>query len=165
MIIEGNLFQAAVQAAQRPQGQQPAEGDTVNDLSFLRNSPQFQQLQQLAQTQPELLQPVLQQLGQSNPQLLQMINQNQDAFMRLLFEGLEGQPGFDEGEEAGVQQIQITPEEDEAINRASLTCQLINIQLVALGFDRSLAFEAYFACDKNEEMAANYLFDQTQGDF
>jgi uncharacterized UBP type Zn finger protein len=36
----------------------------------------------------------------------------------------------------------------EAINR-----------LASLGFPKSRAAEAYFACDKNEEFAANFLFD------
>jgi len=44
--------------------------------------------------------------------------------------------------------IRVSQEEMDAINR-----------LTQLGFAKHKAAEAYFACDKNEEFAANYLFE------
>ncbi|KAK5669703.1 UV excision repair protein rad23 [Batrachochytrium dendrobatidis] len=157
-----NLFEAAAaQAAQSRSGaaasHAPGAGD-ASTLSFLRNSPQFQQLRQLVHSQPQLLQPLLQQIGQTNPELLQLISQNQGQFLQMLNEGSEeggniaSAEGADDTAAMG-QQITVTTEENEAI-----------LRLAALGFDRGLALEAYFACDKNEELAANYLFDMGQGD-
>jgi UV excision repair protein RAD23 len=33
------------------------------------------------------------------------------------------------------------------------------VQLEQMGFDRDLVLEVFFACNKDEQMAANYLLD------
>jgi UV excision repair protein RAD23 len=153
-----NLFEAAAQAGQGNRGagaggaRSAAAGGAAgaggalgsNSLDFLRNNPQFQQLRQVVQQQPQMLEPILQQVGAGNPQLAQMIASHPDQFLQLLAE--------DADEDAplppGAQQISVTEEEHEAIER-----------LCRLGFERDLVIQAYFACDKNEELAANFLFD------
>jgi UV excision repair protein RAD23 len=81
-------------------------------LDALRNNPQFQQLRQLVQTNPQLLEPIIQNIAQGNPQFAALINQNPEAFLQLLGEGGEGGEG---GLPANT--IQVTPEEAEAIGR------------------------------------------------
>lgn len=44
--------------------------------------------------------------------------------------------------------IQVTPEEKADID-----------DIISLGFDKNDALEAYMACDKQKELAINYLFD------
>ncbi|CAN8269760.1 unnamed protein product [Cochlearia groenlandica] len=122
-------------------------------LDFLRNSQQFQALRAMVQANPQVLQPMLQELGKQNPNLMRLIQDHQADFLRLINEPTEGgESGNLFGQlEAGMPQpqaIQVTPAEREAIER-----------LEAMGFERALVLEVFFACNKNEELAANYLLD------
>jgi len=156
------------------------EGEDPSDdpLAFLRAQPQFAQMRQVVQQNPSLLNAIMQQISQTNPALLQMISQNQDAFYRMLTESsppagstpatnappaagsnrgvraeesLGGQEGADGYLSPGV--IHVTPQDKEAIER-----------LKALGFPEHLVVQAYFACEKNENLAANFLLSQNFDD-
>ncbi|XP_009607597.1 ubiquitin receptor RAD23d-like isoform X1 [Nicotiana tomentosiformis] len=121
----------------------------AGNLDFLSNSPQFQALRAMVQANPQILQPMLQELGKQNPQLMRLIQEHQADFLRLINEPVEGE-GNVPGQPAGAipQAVTVTPEEREAIER-----------LEAMGFDRALVLQVFFACNKNEELAANYLLD------
>ncbi|KAF8428666.1 nucleotide excision repair protein RAD23 [Tirmania nivea] len=150
-----NLFEAAANAArQRQQGGGAGAGAGLGNLEFLRNNPQFQQLRQVVQQQPQMLEPILQQVSQGNPGLAALINQNQEQFLQLLGENSDNDDDGPGGAmPPGTHQVVVTEEERQAIER-----------LCRLGFERDLVIQAYFAFDKNEELAANFLFEQPEGD-
>ncbi|KAK4260860.1 hypothetical protein QN277_003924 [Acacia crassicarpa] len=127
-----------------------AGGAGAGNLDFLRNSQQFQALRAMVQANPQILQPMLQELGKQNPHLMRLIQEHQADFLRLINEPMEGGEGNLLGQLANAvpQSVTVTPEERQAIER-----------LEAMGFDRALVLEVYFACNKNEELAANYLLD------
>ena len=80
-----------------------------------------------------------------------LINANRNDFYLLLNTPVTpGQGGVPPGGGGGPRpgQIQVTPAENAAIER-----------LAAMGFDKNLVVQAYFACGKNEELTANYLMD------
>eukprot|EP00746_Dinoflagellata_sp_MGD_P129753 gnl/MRDRNA2_/MRDRNA2_63855_c0_seq1.p1 gnl/MRDRNA2_/MRDRNA2_63855_c0~~gnl/MRDRNA2_/MRDRNA2_63855_c0_seq1.p1 ORF type:complete len:386 (+),score=108.98 gnl/MRDRNA2_/MRDRNA2_63855_c0_seq1:51-1160(+) len=140
----------------RPQASSGGSG--ANAISSLRGNPEFEQIaSQLGQVGNNAeMQQMLTAMAQANPQMFQALQQNPQALMELLNgAGGEGQEG---GAAGGAQAgqpgvISVSPQEKEAIDR-----------LVALvGCDESTAAQAYFACDKNEELAANFLFDSRDG--
>ncbi|QCE08806.1 UV excision repair protein RAD23 [Vigna unguiculata] len=130
-------------------------GAGVGSLDFLRNNPQFQALRSMVQSNPQILQPVLQELGKQNPGLLRVIQEHHAEFLQLINEPIEGSEGdiFDQPEQDMPHAINVTPAEQEAIGR-----------LEAMGFDRALVIEAFLACDRDEQLAANYLLENA-GDF
>ncbi|GLT59965.1 hypothetical protein SLA2020_327580 [Shorea laevis] len=127
----------------------------LGSLDFLRTNQQFLALRSMVQSNPQILQPMLQELGKQNPQLLGLIQEHQAEFLQLINEPLAGSEAdiFDQPEQDMPHAINVTPAEQEAIER-----------LEAMGFDRNLVIEAFLACDRNEELAANYLLENA-GDF
>lgn len=152
--------QPAAAAEVRPAGESVGgEGP----LAFLRNQAQFQQMRNVIQQNPEMLNAVLQQIGQTNPALLQLISENQEAFVNMLNESDEGRQapigGNDDDERnfGGMLDFRtlsdFTQQDRDAIDR-----------LKALGFPEELVIQAYIACEKNENLAANFLLSQTFDD-
>ena len=115
--------------------------------------------------QPEKILNILNTLKQKNPALLNKIKEHEEEFKNLLVSPIT-QEDIDTyrlleqdlrglgGTRPGQVQIHLTPEEAEAVKR-----------LKDLGdFSQSEVLQAYLACDKNEELAANYLFEQKMRD-
>ncbi|KAH8252428.1 hypothetical protein KR038_010711 [Drosophila bunnanda] len=177
--------------------------ESISDpFEFLRSQPQFLQMRSLIYQNPHLLHAVLQQIGQTNPALLQLISENQDAFLNMLNQPIDGETDSGSGDTVsrarnpaqianifapsdaqeeggrgtmavggnttdatenldleqqspglGVSTIRLNPQDRGAIER-----------LKALGFPEALVLQAYFACEKDEELAANFLLSSSFDD-
>jgi len=103
----------------------------------------------------QLLPALLQELVREQPELVRLLNDNREDFYRLLNTPVAGGDGGGGGGGAppGAHQIRVTPEEAEAIDRL----------VMITGQPKGAVAEAYFACDKNEELAANYLLENAFG--
>jgi len=134
-------------------------------------------MRSVVQQNPELLNSVLQQIGQTNPALLQMISNNQEAFVRMLNEPTEGAaaaPAASGREPVGGFEVPVSTQDKEAIDRVRIFSTYYHLsevnlfsiffQLKALGFPEHQVVQAYFACEKNENMAANLLLTQEPDD-
>ncbi|CAI0421022.1 unnamed protein product [Linum tenue] len=129
-------------------------GGGLASLDFLRNNQQFQALRSMVQSNPQILQPMLQELGKQNPNLLRMIQEHHAEFLQLINEPQDG------SEESPFSLYFSLP----LVHHLLITAEFRMWQLEAMGFDRPLVIEAFLACDRNEELAANYLLEHA-GDF
>ncbi|CAH1439774.1 unnamed protein product [Lactuca virosa] len=133
-----------------PQGL-PGGAGAGGNLDFLRDCPNFQALRSRVLADPQILQPMLQELRSQNPELAGLLHERQADIISMIFESVEG--GEDElgwGHPAsGVSEsFTLTSENMDAIDR-----------LEAMGFNRSVVCDVFLACDKSEEVVANYLLD------
>jgi len=145
------------------EGGEGGEGGEGNELfEALASNPNFENIRQRITQDPAFYQQFMQQLQQQQPNLYAAIQNNPAGFMNLVLGGnanigLSGGAAAPahahahapaEAMEADEGGLRVSQEEMEAIDR-----------LANLGFPRSKAAEAYISCDKNEELAANYLFE------
>ncbi|KAG0664735.1 UV excision repair protein rad23 [Maudiozyma exigua] len=141
-------------------GGQSSIGLTGEDLLSLR---------EVVSGNPEALAPLLENLCTRYPQLREQIMANPEVFISMLLEAvgdnlqdvanledadlsaINAGEGQVEGAGQNAFNVEISEEDEQAITR-----------LCELGFERSLVIQVYFACDKNEEIAANMLFTDYQ---
>lgn len=145
-------------------------GATRGNLDFLRRLPPFNNMRRVIQSNPSVLHQLLQSLEQSDPTLLQLINANRQEFYRLLNEPVDDNaPGVDTAMDQLAQamaaagsgddstrapgQVFVTEEEHQVINRLTELGSSMGLQQVDV-------VEAWLACDRDENLAANLLITQ-----
>lgn len=119
----------------------------------------------LCQNDPSQLQNIIMSLQQTRPELIELIKQHEAEFKNIIqspvseedytnfnqinaeFRGQGSSTGQGQ-QEQGQGTIRLSKPEFDAIQR-----------LKEFGFSEMDAAQAYFACDKNEEMALNFLFE------
>ena len=148
---------------QIPNQNEPNTGNANSNIPSSSNSNLPEELKKnasiikcLCMNNPEKLPSILTNLKEHSPQLFELIKQHEEDFKNLLVSPLSEedirnfQSIQQELRRPPGQTIRLTKEESDAVKR---------LQELG-GFSQADAVQAYFACDKNEEMAANFLFEQ-----
>lgn len=139
--IDQNLFDAA---------KSDDEDSEIDFQEFLGLSDEdVHELREETQKHPNGVMHIIEPMIHHNPEMAYFLIRNLKAFADFMMDPRElpDIPGSDEMMAEDIP-IEISPEEDEAISR-----------LAELGFDKDVVVMAYFACDKDEQLAANYLLE------
>jgi UV excision repair protein RAD23 len=156
---------------QQAQSSQNSEEDESNPLTIVRRIASIVKV--LCANDPSQLQNIILSLQQTQPELIELIKQHESEFKTLIAspvseediaafqnfnsgirgEGGQGLGGQGQGGQGGQGQggpetIRLSKPEYDAIQR-----------LKEFGFSEMDAAQAYFAMDKNEELALNFLFE------
>ncbi|XP_017113503.1 UV excision repair protein rhp23 [Drosophila elegans] len=136
---------------QEPAAAAPPSGEASEALDQLVGDPVLARVRDMIRENPELLQVILNRLAETDPAAFEAVQSHQEEFLAMLTGGdSAGSVDLDAG---GTLQVSLTAEEVAAVER-----------LEALGFQRVMAVQAYLACDKDEQMAAEILFRQSEED-
>ncbi|KAH3900399.1 Rad23p SCDLUD_003378 [Saccharomycodes ludwigii] len=160
---QDDLFAQAAAAVEGSVPHDRAPGGTPGTISL--NVQDIMQLRQIVNGDPEALAPFLENMSTRYPELTQQIQSNPELFLGMLLDGLGGNLPDTEEEAAGGEDLDLHSEEAPSNFpgvELSSEDEIAIGRLCELGFERSLVIQVYFACDKNEEIAANVLFSERQ---
>jgi UV excision repair protein RAD23 len=137
----------------------------------------FQQFRMQALSNPNVLPQMLGYVAQNHPDIHQLLTSNPNLLLHLLIHGrpnVVGAPGQDTGpvppgsnipppgpnqQMPPMPPMPPQPPQQPTIELSEDDNTNINT-IMQMGFTRNQAIEAYLVCNKNVEMAINYLFDQ-----
>lgn len=170
--ISSNENASQGQNQQSEQGGSQGSGQPGSTLDVVKKIASLVKV--LCANDPSQLQNIIMGLQQTQPEIIELIKQHETEFKNLISQpvseediaafqefnsqhGLGGQGGHGgQGQGQGGQRqdvIKLSKTEYEAVQR-----------LKEFGFSEMEAAQAYFACDKNEEYALNFLFESKAQD-
>jgi len=124
----------------------PAAVDTTGPFARIKMDPSWNHMRHAIQKNPQSLNEVIMHMMKIDPNIVQVIMQNQEEFVRSLQEPAMPIP---EGARPSRPRLpELSPADQEAIN-----------ELMAFGFDKAKATQAYLLAEKDKDRAASLLFD------
>lgn len=170
ITASGTATQQPVSTA-RSTNPSEATNDTHARLASFITHSQFRHMQELIQQSPHLLSSTIESLAVTDPEMYNFISENPDAFVNALnhppmADGRSGQQSTvsaqrtsSQGRSGGAQQSgNAPPVVDQLLVNVSERDKEAIERLKELGFSEIQAVQAYMACDKDEQLAANLLF-------
>ncbi|CAF5065511.1 unnamed protein product [Rotaria magnacalcarata] len=117
----------------------------------------LKEMNQIIQQNPEQLQIIKAAVEATQPEIARLIETDPQAFLDLMKQAAEeansqssagNAPGTDANQSRGTIQVTLSSQEQQIIN-----------QMQEMGLDRNRAIEAFVACDRNPELAIEYLLN------
>ncbi|SOV79706.1 DNA repair protein RAD23, putative [Plasmodium reichenowi] len=188
-INNGSNFSNLLNSENNPLLEENSSHPLSSNEETFRNSTFFNAIRDMALSNPQRLPELLQMIGRTDPSFLEYIRQNQTEFLAALqnygnnindheeHSDDNTNNHFDDNldnadDENAIQNDSFLQDVGQQVlsdpNNENINIPITPLnenemesikKLESLGFPKHVALEAFIACDKNEEMAANYLFE------